>query len=416
MNHSPERRAWRILLSGFFVFLLLCGSVIYVVQWFVFQSQIDMTILLTSARGTASLILPNTGEPIAVTDRRDDLEPGVVILTDSNSQASLTFVDPRSQDIIASLTLFPDSRVSIEEARSPRFGPNKSPYHILIHNSKGHVELLLLQIEREVELEVTSSQTLTQISQEGLYIFKAAEQSTIITTWMGQAAVIHQGSGEQVLLDGPAQVIASREEDELLELEPEISLLENPYFQEAYEQGWSFYNDREPPGTASNAITAGRPVVVIDRSQGNWPNTSLGHGETGLVQFLNLDVSEYDYLELRATFYVDEQSLSTCGVAGSECPMMVRMVYRDEEGTERVFIQGFYAAHQPELELPLQCATCRSPHQRINGHSWFTFESGNLMTLLPDEQRPVELLQISFYASGHAYKIYVSEVNLLAAE
>jgi hypothetical protein len=375
-----------------------------------------MTIQITSARGTASLILPNTGEPIAVTDRRDDLEPGVVVLTDSNSQASLTFVDPRSQDIIASLTLFPDSRVSIEEARSPRFGPNKSPYHILIHSAKGHVELLLLQIERKAEIEVTSPQALVQIKDEGLYIFKAAEQSTTIATRMGRATIIHHANGEQVLLNGPAQIIASREDNELLEQEPEISLVENPYFQEAFEQGWSFYNDREPPGTASNAITAGRPVVVIDRSQGNWPDTSLGHGETGLVQFLNLDVSQYSYLELRTTFYVDEQSLSTCGVAGSECPMMVRMVYLDGEGTERVFIQGFYAAHQPELELPLQCPTCRSPHQRINGHSWFTFESGNLMTLFPDEQRPVELLQISFYASGHAYKIYVSEVDLLAAE
>jgi hypothetical protein len=376
-----------------------------------------MSIQLTSARGTASLILPNTGEPIAVTDRRDDLEPGVVVLTDSNSQASVTFVDPRSQDIIASLTLFPDSRVSIEEALSPRFGPNKSPYHILIHSAKGHVELLLLQIERKAEIEVTSPQALAQIEQEGLYIFKVAEQSTTITTRMGRATITHQGSGHHVLLNGPAQVVASREEDELLEMEPEISVLENPHFQESYELGWNFYNDREPPGTASNAIIAGRPVVVIDRSQGNWPDISLGHGETGLVQFLNLDVSQYTYLELRATFYVDEQSLSTCGVAGSECPMMVRMVYRDEGGTdERVFIQGFYVAHQPELEFPLQCPTCRSPHQRINGHSWFTFESGNLMTLFPEEQRPVELLQISFYASGHAYKVYVSEVDLLAAE
>ncbi len=416
MSQSPERRAWRILLSGFAVFLLMCGGVFYVAQWFVFQSQIDMVIQLTSARGTASLILPNTGEPIAVTDRRDDLEPGVIVLTDTNSQANLTFVDPRSQDIIASLTLFPDSRISIEEARSPRFGPNKSPYHIIIHSAKGHVELLMLQTERKAEIEVTSPQALAGINQEGLYIFKTVEQSTTITTRTGRATVTHLGSGEQKSLRGPAQIIASLEDDELIKSKPEISLMENPHFQESYEIGWSFYNDREPPGTASNAITAGRPVVVIDRSQGNWPDTSLGHGETGLVQFLNTDVSQYSYLELRATFYVDEQSLSTCGVAGSECPMMVRMVYLDEEETERVFIQGFYAAHQPELELPLQCPTCRSPHQRINGHSWFTFESGNLMTLLPDDQRPVELLQISFYASGHAYKIYVSEIDLLAAE
>jgi hypothetical protein len=215
--------------------------------------------------------------------------------------------------------------------------------------------------------------------------------------------------------DGQRSVIETHG-DELRALEAERNLIMNSDFAQDFETGWDFYNDREPPGTAYNAVFDGRPVAVIDRSQENWPNLRLGHGETGLVQFLDTDISDHDYLELRATFYVQEQSLSTCGVAGSECPMMVRMVYDDINGTEQVYIHGFYANHDPAQGWPLACATCRTDHERIALNSWYTFESGNLMALLPSELRPARVRQVSFYASGHAYKIYVSEIALLVAE
>ncbi len=106
-----------------------------------------------------------------------------------------------------------------------------------------------------------------------------------------------------------------------------------------------------PPGSVYNAVIDGRPVVVFDRSQENWPGIRLGHGETGLIQSIEMDVSEYPTLELRATFYVDEQSLSTCGQRGSECPMMFRIDYVDVQGGERAYITGFYALHDPAAAI-----------------------------------------------------------------
>ncbi|HQA68852.1 MAG TPA: hypothetical protein PK801_11045, partial [Aggregatilineales bacterium] len=117
---------------------------------------------------------------------------------------------------------------------------------------------------------------------------------------------------------------------------------------------------------------------------------------------------------LRGTFYVDEQSLSTCGQLGSECPMMMRMTYIDEQGVEREYIQGFYAYHDPSLDYPLTCDSCRAEHERISLQSWYTFRSGNLLTVLPAEQKPAIIQQVRFYASGHAYRVYVSEIELLA--
>ncbi|NLH09173.1 MAG: hypothetical protein GX484_16385, partial [Chloroflexi bacterium] len=70
MRENPERVAWRVLLSAFAVFLLLCGTTIYVVQWYLFDSEINIGVDLMAARGTISMMLPNSEEPIAVSDRR----------------------------------------------------------------------------------------------------------------------------------------------------------------------------------------------------------------------------------------------------------------------------------------------------------------------------------------------------------
>ena len=198
--------------------------------------------------------------------------------------------------------------------------------------------------------------------------------------------------------------------------EADKSLLVNPDFHENYNIGWKFYNDRDPPGEVYNAIFDGRSVVVIDRSQSHWPDLRLDHAETGLVQSIKVDVSTASNLELRATFYLDEQSLSTCGVAGSECPMTLHVKYIDPTGAEQVFIHGFYAAHDPSLGWPTTCLSCRTEHDRISAGTWYTYESGNLFSLFPANQRPERITEVSFYSSGHAYKIYVSELNLFASE
>lgn len=417
MRTNPERLAWRILLTAFAVFLLLCGSVLYLIQWYIFQSTVDLALDLTVSRGTVRIKLPNTEEPIAVTDRRDDLERDAVILTDPTSQAVLTFSDPRSGEPIASLVIFRDSELSLIQAQAPRFGLNNNPYAIQVSSPSGRYEVLILETARRpINFELLSAQAFTRMTEHGHYIIDANGQKTTVTVREGQALVIERNTGQPVDLASQQRAVVAPPESSPSVLEAERSLLTNSDFSLDYEIGWEFYNDREPPGSARNTVFDGRSVVVIDRSQANWPDLSLGHGETGLVQFLDADVSGYGYLEIRATFYVDEQSLSTCGVAGSECPMMINMIYEDADGARQVFIHGFYASHDPSLGYPQACATCRSDHERINLRSWYTYETGNLMELWPAEQRPVRINQISFYASGHAYKVYVSEVDILVAD
>jgi len=417
MHSNPERLAWNILMAAFAVFLVLCGIAAYLAQWLVFQSTVDLDINLTVARGTVSVLQPATGEPIAVSDRKSDLEAGVIIQTDPQTQATLTFVDPRTNVPVASMIIFRDSQVHLISAVAPRFGLNRRPYQVQVESGSGRMEFLLLDTgTHSTHLEAISTQMFARMQEEGRYIIDITPRDSHIAAETGEALVVERRTGNNVILVQGEQATLSDDSNAPYVEPAQQSVLVNPDFRESYNVGWKFYNDREPPGEAYNAVFDGRPVIVIDRSQGHWPDTRLDHAETGLVQALNVNVSTVASLELRATFYVDEQSLSTCGVAGSECPMTLHIKYIDPTGAEQTYIHGFYAAHDPSLGYPTTCLSCRAEHDRISSSTWYTFESGNLLSLFPSEQHPVRITEISFYSSGHAYKIYVSEINLFVAK
>jgi hypothetical protein len=417
MRQNPERAAWYVTLTAFAVFVLLCAALIYAIQWLLFQSTTPMTVALTVSRGTVSVIPPDTAAAIAVTDQRAPIEVETTIQTDSTSQGVLTFYAPGTDTPIASLVLHSDSSITLSQARAPRFSLNPQAYWIQIGGQVGRSEALIFGADnRPVDFEIISTQAVTRMSERGHYIVDVGKENTRITTREGLASAASTLAGRTASVPaGRRAIVTAGRRPGISVIAAERQLLTNSRFGQPYTVGWNFYNDRLPSGKINNVNIQGREAVVIDRASAHFPNTPPTHGETGLVQFADLDVSGLAYLELRATFYIEEQSLSTCGVAGSECPMMLHMVYVDAYGTQRVWRQGFYASHDPSLGYPLACDTCRSEHKRVALRSWYTFETGNLMVLLPSEQRPAQILQVSFYASGHWYKVYVDEFALLGA-
>jgi hypothetical protein len=116
---------------------------------------------------------------------------------------------------------------------------------------------------------------------------------------------------------------------------------------------------------------------------------------------------------LRATFNIQYQSLAVCGQKGSECPLMLQIDYRDENGVGQRWFHGFYAAENEQLNYPLSCDSCASEHEHVNEKVWYTYDSGNLFNLFPPGKRPVAISNVQFYASGHQYDVYVGEVALL---
>jgi hypothetical protein len=419
MASNPERLAWRILVTAFLIFLLLCSTVAYLIQWFVFQSTVPMTVDLRVARGTASLSFPDTHEAIAETIGRPQLELGSGVTTDPNSQATLIFSDARTNERIASVVIFRESGLTIDTASAPRFGLNNTPYSIEIEDVSGRIEILLHDTSaHRTQLEITSGQMHATITENGSYQIEASDQQTRLIVRSGSTTVIDRFTQKELQLETNEQTVIQQESAVLSSSAADETLLDNPLFREDFTSGWLSYNEpseAEPPGQVYNSTLDGRSVVVIDRSQGHWLNQRLGHMETGLLQRPNLDVSNYNYLELRTTFFVDEQSLERCGEQGSECPLMLHIKFIDTEGNQQEFFHGFYAFDNPNRGYPETCSSCRISHDRISMKSWFTYESGNLLVLFSGVQRPQLLTEVSIYASGHAYKVFVSEVNIIAA-
>lgn len=419
---TTERLAWRILVVSFSIFVLICLSIVYTIQWFIFQSTVEMTTEVSVAQGTIRLDVPNRGEPYGVADRwnsveRDESAEGLTAETDSSTQAVIRFIDPRTDDPVASVVVFPDSRVTINSTSRPRFGLNQAPYRIDLEIESGRAEVWVsTPARRSVEMAVTSPQMVMKPQDDGHYIIDVSSRNSRVTVSSGETLVQERSSGREEVLDAGQLTMVRERNSELEVVAAERNVLENSTFERPYEIGWDFYNTDLPAGIAYNTTFEGRPVVVIDRASSNYPDQRLSHGENGLVQQeLEADVSDYGVINLRATFYVAEQSLSTCGTLGTECPMMILVKFRDEDGDEHELRHGFFASHDPAQNYPSRCLPCGGGerHERVNLGTWFTYESGNIIDLFPEADRPLIITEVSFYASGHAYKTYISEMKLL---
>lgn len=411
-SERAEKRAWRVLVVAFAVFLLSCGVTVYAVQWYVFQSTVDMGIAVVPARGIVQMGTDSTQANIAIS-ARDSIEPGAILRTDS-SQAVVTFTDPATGDKAATLTVLADSSVRIVSASAPRFGLNADGYVVELATDSARLDIRgLTDARRDVRIVLRTPHAVGEIAEGGFYRAEVTDRHTRLSVVEGSALVANDQRREGVAIESGEVAITEAESFPYVVRRPEQELLANHSLATPLNRTWSFYDDSEqPPGQPALFRFDGLDVASLDRSQENWPGVELGHGETGLRQYVGIDVRGHSSLELSSTFYIAEQSLSVCGQEGSECPMMLRMTYVDEAGFQREYIQGFYAYNDLAGDKPLTCQTCRSEHERIAMETWYTYRSGNLFASLPPEQRPAIIQQMRFYASGHAYHTYVAEVSL----
>ncbi|MBE9508889.1 MAG: hypothetical protein IMY86_12685, partial [Chloroflexi bacterium] len=126
-------------------------------------------------------------------------------------------------------------------------------------------------------------------------------------------------------------------------------------------------------------------------------------------------------LRLHLAVHIVEHSIPVCGEKGSECPVMVRVVYEDANGAEQEWLQGFYS--QPNTgasENPLVCVTCstKNPHIQVREDTWYPYLSPNLIPQLSsqDGEPPTMIKSITIYASGHAFHSMITELELIGYE
>lgn len=433
---SPERMAWSILLGSFAIFCLSCALITFGVHFFFFRSNVSLQTTLQVARG----IPAGVGGVDRAVGGIYPLSSGSSIRTDTTdrfSQSSVYFRDERSDNaLIAVITMKSDSALTVRNATRPRFDWGSSNYVIDVSNVTGQFDVFIASdLGRGIEFNIwTPNQALIKLSASGHYSFTASD-TVRLTNWNGEALLVSPGlisnrsipRGEQAILAGGGAEIT---------LAPaRINLLQNNYLRASEASASSLEaGDPNPPDRWSCAngpnnmprgrygfetSPDGRRALRFVRGD----ETTTTPGSTFCTQTIGetsagVDVSAFDQLEFRASVYIASQSLSGCGFEGSECPLMMQINYIREDGQVGVWYHGVYARRPgPNENYPLNCASCLREHILIYEDAWYTYESGNLFDIyqLPGT-RPRQITGVTFYASGHHYDVFVSEVDLLVSD
>jgi hypothetical protein len=416
MRRNPERLAWTVLLVSLVACISITVLVPLSVYRFVNNSTDTATITLEVQQGTALVRRPDTVDPIGVTTALNALSEGTAIQADENVQGLLTIRSPRDGTVLQTVQIYGNTTLAIEEARSPRFEISTLPYQLQLKIDQGRVRVTLAgsteqatladSTDRAIQSEMVTPQANTKLT-EGSYSFDVTNDETQVTVREGQAHVSAQGT----ILDlNPLQrTVVKLGSRPAGILSPERNLVTNGSFRLPLEGTWEIYNDlqnpEERPGEVSVVTSGGQRAALIERF-GDY------HAETGIRQVINRDVRDFRSLKLHFVVTVSAQDVPVCGQAGSECPMMLRLDYKDGDGTDRSYLQGFYSVSDNVNPNYNTTSGSRNEHIRVPLNFAYTYDTGNLMETL----MPSQITAITFYSSGHTYRASVAEIELLGEQ
>lgn len=426
----PERIAWGVLLVSFAIFCTICVVTGLGVHYFLFGSTVPLNASIQVGTGTA--IITGTDASQRPVQGEVEILNGSRISTDSQSQATLSYTDPYLEDaLLASMTVRSNTAFLLRDAARPRFDWTQSSHIITLRDFSGEIEINILQnsVQKVLRVDIwTSTGHLIRLDGSGRYRIDAADGRVRVINQSGTATMVSASQEYSRSIPAGQQGVLFSETAEIQLLPAYTDLLRNSTFTETVETrplvggiqkipvSWACGNGsrNEPPGTWLLDTLGGRAVMHLTRG-----DDAISHGETRCQQlFLNEtgNLTGYNYLALRATFMIRWHSLSGCGIDASECPIMLRLDYVDTQGQAQIWRQGFYTQFDPFLGYPLLCNSCIREHRRIYPNAWYTFESDNLFTVLPENVRPQSIISVTFYASGHQWDVYIGEMSLLVGQ
>lgn len=427
-----ERVVWMVVIGAF---VLFCSSTLAVsggVYYFFFRSTMPMDVFVQVSRGTAGLVTADYAEQV-IRDEAYAISGGpYVVSTDRQSQAVLSFYMPTSdghRHVLASITLEHNTSITLNRAIRPRFPWSEGRYYIELEGFTGQADVYVSRgVERSFLIALQNQDgSQVRVDEAGRYTLIANENRTQLSTLEGRAVLMTADEEHNRLVASGHESIFLPERRDLSLSPSATNLLENglfsfvlapeeePYNAPPMRWGCSTSYNELPDGEYRTDLWEGRAALRLRRGGG-----ASSHGETSCWQDFGtggVALQSYTHLELQTTFLINFQSLSDCGQDGSECPLMLLLEYTDVNGIQRNWRQGFYYWDDPNpafASWPSRCDTCLQDHIQVNEKVWYTYETDNLFSLLPQDQRPAAVNRVRFYASGHEYDVFVGEMALLA--
>lgn len=404
MSKKPERMAWLVILGAFLAFLLLCATVPLGIRYYLLHATSSETATLDVIGGTPRYRLPGGVAPIAATGTVQ-LPEGTSVETDENSRCILSFYDG------STAILFPSTQILLSEMHIPTFPWGIEPITLHLEETRGRLRVgaaaLLPQGNNAAptrDLQIGTPHLTASLAEGSYAVEVIADTSQVIVT-DGSAAVTSQGQTVQV---GRRQrTVATAGQPPLPPLPAAQDIIVNGDFSDPLARRWDIVRtpDNDPKvqlGNVSVETLGEQHVVHITRSGSNQGGVTTS-ADTGIIQQINSEVSDYHTMQLAADIRVHYQSLSGGGVLSSEYPLILRIRYRDAYGSPAEWVHGFY----------IQNATNNPTNngQQITPDVPFPYESENLFDIL--DPKPFFITSIQIYASGWDYDSYVSGVRLV---
>jgi hypothetical protein len=306
--------------------------------------------------------------------------------------------------------MYDETEIVLAAARSPRFSASELPHRIALEMTTGRLRLNVFgDTGRATEVEVDTAHG-SVVLIEGSYEVKI-NSVTEVTVRYGQAEVTNEAGETLVLGPRDRALLGTLSVDG--PLPAARNLVDDGNFEEPLTTGWETYGEqadpKQPPGqvdiTVASVGNEERRVVEFYRS-------AVNHAEVRIRQDIGYDVRDFSSLELHMAARIISENilgLGGCGTLGSECPIIVRLDYRDIHGNDHEWLHGLYIG-QPADGWPIH-----GWHEQVQPGTWQPYNSGNLMEQLT-EAPPALIQGITIYASGHSFHAMVTEVELLAQE
>ncbi len=403
MTRNRERLAWLILLLSFTTCIGLVISTPLGVRQFIHTARVRQQAVLEPQRGTPGMQRGGRGAVEAVVAPIGNVYPETAVTTDETAQALLTLYAPGEEPAVAAaVQIYHDTAMTFITARSPRFDVSPLPHEVALEVTSGRMRITVNPAHGRPTVVNLRTPHMRATLDEGSYEIRVYPASSELAVRDGSAQIINDG--EPSIFVGPSTIIAQASSASLRVLPGEPNLLENGDFDQPVEQGWERYErdrEQEPGGTVQETTHEGRTAARFNR-------LGDGHDEVGIVQQLNYDMRDFASLTLHMNVLILYQSLPGCGSRGSECPVMVRIDYKDVDGTDRTWFHGFYAVEAAPGDILAEW------DEQIPAGTWYTFDSGNLVELF--ERPPALIKEVTIYASGWSFDALVTEVELLAQE
>jgi len=459
---NPIRMAWGVMFVAFAAFCLVCAASTLWIHYFFFQSSVGLNTRLQVGSGTIGVQTGSSAEQTATGER--SISTGTLIRTDRTnlgSQATMTFQDTNDGDrLVASVTLMGNTTVRLTQALQPRFEWTSGFYNMRLDGLNGEVHITISDdLQRDVALSIAVGGAEVRVLDVGQYVVRNQGSEITVTNRGGQVLLIGPdgveprsipqdyfgvyslGASQITLTPASVNLLVN---NELNVFRPADYSTENARLGDNL-RGWDCstnyeFVNRTPLGDYEAADAPdGRASFRLVR------NNAANNVGTGCRQDFagpGIEVTDFDDLRLQATVYVDSQSVSGCGERASECPLMMRVRFQiprydendvpiyidgEQDYVEVTWIHGVYAILDPNIPWPLICDTCRRDHVRVNEGGWYIYDSGNLFNIFQTEACTLNALddlgtcrkyvkEVEFYASGHNYDVYVSDMSLLAED